>query len=126
MGVKVHYVGRKQQYRSLQDNIPSVSEKFPIENGFFGTKGSSRGVRAIYVRNHEAVAKEFFNEIAKGGKLDLTTMPGGVISRMKDGTFISYRKVTSTSNSPAVEIRFRKMSEKYGIRDQKIHFVQSK
>ncbi len=45
---------------------------------------------------------------------------------MKDGTVISYRKITSSSNSPAVEIRFRKLDSKYGIKDQKIHFVQDK
>lgn len=49
-----------------------------------------------------------------------------MISRMKDGTVISYRKITSSSNSPAVEIRFRKLDSKYGIKDQKIHFVQDK
>lgn len=83
-------------------------------------------MREIHSRNHEQTAKDFFNKIAKGGILDLKTLPGGVISRLKDGSTISYRKITSSKNSPAVEIRFRSIGMKYGINDQKIHFVQDK
>ena len=126
MGVRVLYVGRIQQYRSLSQNIALTTSSYKLTDGYFGSKGSSRGVREIHARNHEAVAKDFFNKIARGGVLDLKTISGGVLSRMKDGTIISYRKITSSSNSPAVEIRFRKMKSKHGINDQKIHFVQVK
>lgn len=124
MGVTVHYVGRKQQFRTLEQNIKSISLSYPIKNGYFGSKGASRQVREIHARNHEQVARDFFNKIAKGGILDLKTLPGGVVSRLKDGSTISYRKITSSPNSPAVEIRFRSSNSKYGIYDQKIHFVQ--
>lgn len=124
MGIKIHYVGRKQQYHSLSDNIGTVKLSYPIVNGFFGTKGRSERVREIHSVNHEAAAKDFFNKIAKGGILDLQTIRGGVISRLKDGTIISYRKITSSPNSPAVEIRFRTNDLKCGVKDQKIHFVQ--
>ena len=126
MGIKVHYVGRKQQFRSLDQNVSSTITVYPMTNGYFGIKGSSWGIREIHSRNHEATAKDFFNRIAKGGILDLQTIKGGVVSRLKDGSIVSYRKITSSNNSPAVEIRFRKLSSKYGINDQKIHFVQDK
>ena len=126
MGIKVHYVGRKQQFRSLDQNVSSTVIVYPMTNGYFGVKGSSWGIREIHSRNHEATAKDFFNRIAKGGILDLQTIKGGVVSRLKDGSIVSYRKITSSNNSPAVEIRFRKLSSKYGISDQKIHFVQDK
>lgn len=126
MGVTVHYVGRKQQYRSLEDNVNNIKASYPLSDGYFGVKGSSRRIREIHSKNHEAVAKDFFNTIAKGGILDLKTIPGGVVSRLKDGTVVSYRKITSSFNSPAVEIRFRSVDSKYGIKDQKIHFVQDK
>ena len=48
----------------------------------------------------------------------------GIISRLSDGTIVSYRKNTSLPNSPAVEIRLRSLKSKYGVKDQKIHFVQ--
>lgn len=126
MGVRIHYVGRKQEARSLEDNLRSTTASFGLTNGYFGVKGSSVGVREIHSRNHEATAKEFFNKIARGGLLDLKTISGGVVSRLQDGTVVSYRKITSSDNSPAVEIRFRKLNEKFGVRDQKIHFVQDK
>lgn len=126
MGIRVHYVGRKQQYHSLEDNLDSTLSTYPLKNGYFGTKGTASRVREIHSRNHEFVAKDFFNKIAKGGILDLETLPGGVISRLKDGTIISYRKITSSKNSPAVEIRFRSIKSKHDIKDQKIHFVQEK
>ena len=126
MGATVHYVGKKQQFRSLDQNLNSVSLSYPISNGYFGIKGSSYGIREIHSRNHEKTAKDFFNKIARGGILDLQTIKGGVVSRMKDGTVVSYRKITSSNNSPAVEIRFRKLDSKFGIKDQKIHFVQDK
>jgi hypothetical protein len=125
-GVKIHYVGRKQQYRSLEDNLASALSAYPLTDGFFGEKGKSRGVREIRSRNHEATAKDFFNRIAKGGILDLRTAQGAVLTRMKDGSVVSYRKITSSVNSPAVEIRFRKADSKCEIKDQKIHFVQCK
>lgn len=126
MGIKIHYVGRKQQYRSLDQNLSATITVYPTENGYFGIKGSSWGIREIHSRNHEATAKDFFNRIAKGGILDLKTIKGGIVSRLKDGSVVSYRKITSSNNSPAVEIRFRKLSSRYGINDQKIHFVQDK
>lgn len=126
MGLTVHYVGRKQQFRSLDQNIGLTISSYHLTNGYFGIKGSSFGIREIHSRNHEETAKDFFNKIAKGGILDLQTIKGGVVSRLKDGTVISYRKITSSNNSPAVEIRFRKLNSKYGVNDQKIHFVQDK
>lgn len=124
MGIKIHYVGRKQQHHSLNDNIDAVKSSYPLKNGFFGIQGTSKRVREIHSANHEATAKDFFNKIAKGGILDLQTIKGGVVSRLKDNTIISYRKFTSSPNSPAVEIRFRTIDLKCGIKDQKIHFVQ--
>lgn len=68
MGLKVHYIGKKQQYRSIQDNLPATVASYPLIDGFFGQKGKSRGIREIHSRDHEADAKAFFNLIAKGGR----------------------------------------------------------
>ena len=122
MGVRIHYVGKKQRFRSLDENIAFVITRYQLTVGYFGIKGSSFGVREIHARNHEKVAKDFFNRIAKGGILDLHILKRGVISRLKDATVILYRKITSSNNSPAVEIRFRKLGSKYGVKDQKNTF----
>ena len=43
---------------------------------------------------------------------------------MKDGTIVSYREVSSSDGSPAVEINIRKSDEHGDIKYQKIHFVK--
>ena len=126
MGLTVRYVGRKQQYRSIEQNLASLVEKYPLVNGYFGIRGTSTKVRVVHSENHEADAKDFFNLIGKGGVLDIKTIAGGVMARFLDGTIVSYRKITKSINSPAVEISFAEANSKYGVKTQKIHFVQSK
>ena len=50
----------------------------------------------------------------------------GYITELKDGTIISYREVTSTEGSPAVEINIKKSTDTGGVKKQKIHFEKRK
>lgn len=43
---------------------------------------------------------------------------------MKDGTILSYREVSSSDGSPAVEINIRQSDDHSDIKYQKIHFVK--
>lgn len=50
----------------------------------------------------------------------------GFITELKDGTIISYREITSTEGSPAVEINIKKSTDTGGVKKQKIHFEKRK
>ena len=67
-------------------------------------------------------ARDFYEKIAKGGLEESLSNGKGVSTRMKDGTVIVYREITSTPNSPAVEINIRKIKVNTKIKNQKIHF----
>lgn len=46
---------------------------------------------------------------------------------MKDGTFITYRPVSSSDKSPAVSIEISSVDPKSGqIKTQKIHFIKER
>lgn len=126
MGIRLRYVGRKQQYHTLVQNIGRVAKKYYFSNGYFGKPGTNSRVRLIYSTNPISAAKEFFNLIGEGGVLDLKTLSGGIISWLKEGTAIIYRKTTKSVDSPAIEIRFQKAKQKDGIKQQKIHFIKEK
>ena len=48
----------------------------------------------------------------------------GVYTKMKDGTILSYREVSSSDGTPAVEINVKESNDHGGIKYQKIHFVK--
>ncbi|MCF0106641.1 MAG: hypothetical protein HUJ53_07765 [Holdemanella sp.] len=43
-----------------------------------------------------------------------------------DGTIITYREVSSSDGSPAVDINIKKSTDSSGVKSQKIHFVKKK
>ena len=48
------------------------------------------------------------------------------MTKLKDGTIITYREITSTKDSPAVEINIKQSNDSGGIKNQKIHFEGKK
>ena len=48
----------------------------------------------------------------------------GVYTKMKDGSILSYREVSSSDGSPAVEINIKQSTDHGDIKYQKIHFVK--
>lgn len=48
----------------------------------------------------------------------------GNYTKMKDGSILSYREVSSSDGSPAVEINIKKSIDHGGIKNRKIHFVK--
>lgn len=45
---------------------------------------------------------------------------------MSDGTIITYREVSSSDASPAVDINIKKSTNPSGVKSQKIHFIKKK
>lgn len=48
----------------------------------------------------------------------------GTIAKLADGTIVSYRKVSSSDGTPAVDINIKNSKESGGVKQQKIHFVK--
>ena len=79
--------------------------------------------RLEFVVNTIKTLEDFFKKISKGGiKSKLTNGKGDRVD-FADGTTITYRVITSTKGSKAVDIKVVSKSEG-GISTQKIHFVK--
>lgn len=103
---------------------PSTSElekQFNLnEHGHFGRKGNGRRVRVVESSDPVADARAMYEELSKGGCEKLLPNGKGIKTEFDDGTTIVFREITSTSNSPAVEIQD---SASPFIQDQKVHFI---
>ena len=111
--------GKAISLSSIEENAKPLIEKYGIdESGKFGK--ASRYCQVIYTENHIEESKAFFEQISKGGCIEpLRNNPNGVRAVLDDGSRIVYRVITSTKDSPAVDIHISG-SEK--IAEQKIHF----
>ena len=121
-----YYKGETKTYHSLLDNIVEVKKHYKInEKGFFGEKGKStkRMIRQINCENPVDEATNFYNIISYGG-IEKTIIKNNKIkiTLLKDGTIITLRIITSTIDSPSVEINIRDSKNHSNIKYQKIHF----
>lgn len=78
----------------------------------------------IHSKDQYKSAKLFYDKIAYGGIIIKHFPNGGEITKMKDGSNITYRKVTSSINSPAIEINIRRSIDPCGLKSLKIHFME--
>lgn len=109
---------------ALTDNIPSLKERFPTTaNGYFGKPGKGRKhTRNIESSNPARTAAEFAS-VASKNPISCTAIEGkGMVCRMRDGSIVSHRFVSSSKDgSPVVELKVKNAP---GIKSQKIHFVK--
>lgn len=119
---------KKVAIREFTENIKSLTDIFPCVNGFFGAKGKGRSfTRNIISKTPEAEALKFFNLAGNGGNISPFGDGKGTLSRMRDGTIISYRKVSTSDGTSVVEINLKQSDGIIGeIKSQKIHFVEEK
>ena len=107
------------------DNIPSLLGKYKCNNGFFGTKGRGRRfTRNIYSKDPIKEAKCFFELAGNGGVFKTLDNGRGIVSKLEDGTIISFRKISTSDGTPVVEINIRQSKSILQIKGQKIHFVE--
>ncbi len=111
--------------RSLSDNLNDLKSRYPYRDGYFGVKGKSDSkVRNIASDNPIATAKEFYQTATKGGIESPMKNGKGYTTRMKDDSMVSYREISTSDGSPAVDINIRRSTNSGGIKQQKIHFVR--
>lgn len=108
----------------LDDNIADLVDRFPATNkGYFGQPGQGRKhTRNIESDNPARTAAEFAGLASKGSVSSIPIEGKGMVYRMRDGSVVSHRYVSSSKDgSPVVELKVKNAS---GIKSQKIHFVR--
>ena len=108
---------------SPNNNLNLVTKKYIYnsESGKFGEKGKNS--RIIKVNDVMKESKYFFDKITTGIKKEMLYNKKGYKAVFDDGSVIVYRPITSTKESPAVNINIIK-AKNGGITTQKIHFVK--
>ncbi len=109
---------------SIENNAKEAAKYFPFKDGLFGFKNRrpKSKPREIFSNNPTSSASQFFNILKQGGKDKLfnTSHGIGTESNLPDGSKITYRPITSSKGSPAVEIV---ISGSDYIKPKKYHFV---
>ena len=119
------YKGDTGHHHSITENLGSLTAKYDYSNGYFGEQGKGRSfVRNISSDDPANTAKDFYDTAAHGGIEGAMYNGKGYVTKMKDGTILSYREVSSSDGSPTVEINIRQSDDHGDIKYQKIHFVK--
>ncbi len=119
------YKGGATFHHSISENLGELKKAYPYKNGYFGEPGKGRHfTRNINSDDPAKAAREFYDKAAYGGIIQPMANGKGETAKMKDGTIISYREVTSSVGSPAVEINISKSTDSGGVKRQKIHFAK--
>ena len=109
---------------SVNDNISSLASKFPLTAaGYFGSKGKSSDSSKRNIKSDDPIktAKAFYHTVSNGGSERPMKSGKGVITEFSDGSTVTYRAVSSSDGSPAVEIT---ITHPDAVKPQKIHFVK--
>ncbi len=110
-------------HHSITENLPSLTSSYDYHNGYFGKKGQGRNfVRIISSADPVKTAQDFYDKAAHGGIERPMSNGNGHYTKMKDGSILSYREVSSSDGSPVVEINIKKSTNHGSIKYQKIHF----
>lgn len=118
-GVRTAIGADKSNLSLLEKNAQAMEGKFAMnEYGDFGKKG--RNSRVIEGDDPIRDSKAFYSQLSKGGAEEsLVPSSKGVKSLMPNGSTITYRVVTKTPNSSAVDIRILGRSS---VNTQKVYF----
>lgn len=109
---------------SISENLPDLQSVYSYNNGYFGEKGVGRCfVRNIISDDPIETSKDFYKRASHGGIERQMNNGKGIYTKMSDGTIISYRKISASDGTPAVEINIKYSSEYSDLKYQKIHFV---
>lgn len=119
------YKGDTGHHHSITENLPSLTSNYGYHNGYFGVKGQGTNyVRNIASDNPVETARDFYDKASHGGIERPLDNGRGLYTKMKDGTILSFREVSASDGTPAVEINIKKSSDHGDVKYQKIHFVK--
>lgn len=120
------YKNGAHHHHSITENLNDVKKKYKYSNGLFGNRSNSsiERTRHIESKNPIATAKDFYDKLTYGGIENNLDNGKGKKTKMKDGTIVSYRPISSSDGSPVVEINIRKSYDSGDLKQQKIHFIK--
>lgn len=120
------YKGGSSYHRSISENVSEIRLEYSFSNGYFGTTGTStrESTRHIESDNPLSTSKDFYNKLTYGATEKTLPNGRGVIAKMSDGTIVTYREISSSDGSPAVDINIKLSKNSGGVKQQKIHFVK--
>ena len=105
---------------TIGDNADKMKKEYPLSpGGYFGEKGDN--VRVIKTSTPEATSSDFYKKLADGGHSEPLSNGHGTKTTLPDGSIVVHRLITSTSGSPAVDIKVIGTSK---VKSQKVHFVK--
>ena len=91
--------GSASSKHTLNDNLPKLTKKYPIKDGYFGTPASKKDnyVRHIASKDPLGTANEFYKLATKNHETEIS-IPGGKgkYATMRDETVITIRPVSSS------------------------------
>lgn len=94
---------------NIDENALTLARTFRLTSGgYFRSKGNGKNVRIISSNNPVSTAEFCYRILGRGGIETIAYNHKGQevrMTRLGDGTLITYRQITSSKGSPAVEIR---------------------
>ena len=113
---KFNYGGKKT---SIDENAKYVKDKYGLdENGKFCE--STKRAQIYRSKNPIEDSIDFYEKLGTGGRKGVLSNGHGTRTFLDDGSVITHRIVTSTPDSPAVDIKI--VSPSF-VKPQKIHFI---
>ena len=83
-----------------------------------------KNTRHIESNDPIKTSSEFYDKLTHGSIEDDLSNGKGKVSKLKDGTIITYREISTSDGSPVVDINIKHSSNSSGVKQQKIHFVR--
>ncbi|MBO4495685.1 MAG: hypothetical protein J5752_07500 [Clostridiales bacterium] len=124
------YKGDTGHHHTIGENIDGMKNDYPINDGYFGSKSDNKDNRVRHIESSDpsTTAKDFYDRIANGGIekeiMDKSGKIKGATAKMADGSIVTWRNVSNSDGSPAVDINISKTSASGGLKLQKIHFIK--
>ena len=124
------YKGDTGHHHSLRENLELLTASYPLRNGYFGVRGASGDTSIRHIASTEPMTTslDFYDKATYGGiESPLYDKHGnliGAVTKLADESVFSWREVSSSDGTPAVDINIRRSNDNCGVKTQKIHFVK--
>ena len=117
-------------WHSIFHNALEAPKKFGFNagTGYFGfcnfKNPKKQALRTITSDNPKKDAEELFRCLIEGANQIPPKTSNQILYLLNGEVTISLRTITSTRNSPAVEISFNEKASNSSVKKQKIHFIK--